>query len=77
MMGKFCNFVLASMLMTSCNRINDHLSAEAGTYKAGSDIGTFTSGKGRLIPEPGSDSSVMLVELQRALQAKTHLSLPR
>src|SRR5258706_2112119 len=34
------------------------------------------SGEGTLVPEPGSDSSVLLVDLQKALQAKTVPSAP-
>ena len=34
------------------------------------------SGEGTLIPEPGSDSSVLLVDLQKALRAKTAPRVP-
>jgi hypothetical protein len=34
------------------------------------------SGEGTLIPEPGSDSSVLLVDLQKALRAKTPPKAP-
>lgn len=34
------------------------------------------SGEGTIIPEPGSDSSVLLADLQRALRAKTAPKVP-
>src|SRR5947209_6472604 len=36
----------------------------------------FKSGEGTLLPEPGSDSSVLLVDVQKALQAKAMHSAP-
>jgi len=41
-------------------------SAESRQFK-------ITSGEGRLVPEPGSDSSVLLGDLRKALQAKTEI----
>jgi hypothetical protein len=34
------------------------------------------SGEGTLLPEPGSDSSALLIELQKALQAKAAFQVP-
>ena len=44
--------------------------ATASDIKAGQDF-NIKSGEGRFIPEAGSDSSVLLAELRKALQAKT------
>jgi hypothetical protein len=43
---------------------------ELGPAKSTADFST-TFGQGELIPEPGSDSSVLLADLQKMLQAKT------
>ena len=48
----------------------DFGAAESTPGKTAGDSGV-KSGEGTLIPEPGSDSSVLLVDLQKALRAKT------
>ena len=48
----------------------DFGAAESTPGKTAGDSGV-KSGEGALIPEPGSDSSVLLVDLQKALRAKT------
>ncbi len=45
--------------------------ATASSTKAGQGF-DIKSGEGRFIPEPGSDSSVLLADLRKALQAKLH-----
>jgi hypothetical protein len=50
---------------------------ELGSPKAANATATefhIRSGEGRLIPEPESDSSLLLLDLQRALQAKKQYS---
>jgi hypothetical protein len=44
--------------------------AKASTTRAGQDF-NIKSGEGRFMPETGSDSTVLLADLRRALQAKT------
>lgn len=44
--------------------------AKSTPGKTATDFG-IKSGEGRLIPEPGSDSSVLLADLRKALKAKT------
>src|SRR5258707_11569589 len=48
----------------------DFGAAESTPGKTAGDSGV-KSGEGTLIPEPGSDSSVLLVDLQKALRART------
>ena len=48
----------------------DFGAAESTPGKTAGESGV-KSGEGTLIPEPGSDSSVLLVDLQKALRAKT------
>ena len=45
--------------------------AKSSPGKTAADF-SIKSGEGRFIPEAGSDSSVLLNDLQKALQAKTH-----
>ncbi len=49
--------------------------AESTPGKTAGDSGV-KSGEGTLIPEPGSDSSVLLADLQKALRAKTAPTVP-
>ncbi len=49
--------------------------AESTPGKTAGDSGV-KSGEGTLIPEPGSDSSVLLVDLQKALRARTAPKAP-
>ena len=53
----------------------DFGAAESTPGKTAGDSGV-KSGEGTLIPEPGSDSSVLLVDLQKALRAKTAPRVP-
>jgi len=53
----------------------DFGAAETTPGKTAGDSGT-KSGEGTLIPEPGSDSSVLLVDLQKALRAKNAPTAP-
>lgn len=46
--------------------------ARAATSDEGRQF-KITSGEGRFVPEPGSDSTVLLIELRKALQAKTEV----
>jgi hypothetical protein len=46
--------------------------ARASTSDEGRQFG-ITSGEGRLVPERGSDSSLLLIDLRKALQAKTEI----
>jgi hypothetical protein len=53
----------------------DFGAAESTPGKAAGES-AVKSGEGTLIPEPGSDSSVLLVDLQKALRAKTAPKAP-
>lgn len=50
--------------------------AKSAPTDTGSGI-TFKFGEGKLLPEQGSDSGVLLADLQRALEAKTMPVLPQ
>ena len=53
----------------------DFGAAESTPGKTAGESGV-KSGEGTLIPEPGSDSSVLLVDLQKALRARTAPRVP-
>jgi hypothetical protein len=53
----------------------DFGAAETTPGKTAGDSGV-KSGEGAMIPEPGSDASVLLVDLQKALRARTALKAP-
>lgn len=53
----------------------DFGAAESTPGKTAGDSGV-KSGEGTLMPEPGSDSSVLLVDLQKALRARTAPKAP-
>jgi len=53
----------------------DFGAAESTPGKTAGDSGG-KSGEGTLIPEPGSDSSILLVDLQKALRARTAPKAP-